>query len=344
MRGQVRKMENRLRFEVQDDCGHFVYPDGWFDTLLDEFDDLIVVHQSGNMNDKRYIAELNRLIGLEPDFIDFHAHLSFTFLDQDKPKKALDAALNGLAVGNRLIPEGFSGLIEWKYVENRPYLRALQGAMLAYVSLRRHKDASTIIDKMLACNPNDNHGSRYFLGSELLRAGDKGRAANIFEEYADDYPPYCYEMALLHILNSDWVKAATALRHGFSANSYIAEMLCGNFNPMPLAIWHGTNFSEPETATDYIEMYGELWVRSPDALAFVRWLFNHSSIMSERASLMKCSEDLFSERDFDVRGQILDRQRQLLNKIDHQLSAKIVKKVKGRQGQEIWPWMNSFGW
>lgn len=337
-------MENRLRFEVQDDLGCFVYPDERFAPLLDEFDDLLDTHQSGEMNDQRYIAELNRLIGLEPDFIDLHSHLSFTFLEQDKPKKALDAALRGLAAGNRLIPESFSGAIEWGYVENRPYLRALQGAMLAYVRLRRHKDAVTLIDKMLAYNPNDNQGSRYLLGSEVLRAGDKERAVNIFDEYADDYPPYCYELALLHILNKDWVKAATALRHGFSANSYIAEMLCGNFNPIPLAIWHGTNFAEPETATDYIEMYGELWFRYPDVLAFVRWLFNHSSIMNERASLMKCSEDLLSERDLEAWGQIIDRQRQLLNGIDHRLSTKIVKKVKNRQGQEIWPWMHSFGW
>lgn len=68
--------------------------------------------------------------------------------------------------------------------------------MLAYVRLRRHKDAVTLIDKMLAHNPNDNQGSRYLLRSEVLRGGDKERAVNIFDEYADDYPPYCYEVAL----------------------------------------------------------------------------------------------------------------------------------------------------
>jgi hypothetical protein len=46
-------------------------------------------------------------------------------------------------------------------------------------------------------------------------------------------------------------------------------------------------FAKPETVTDYIEMFGELWFRHPEALAFVRWLFNHSSIMAERALLMK---------------------------------------------------------
>ncbi|WP_274371709.1 tetratricopeptide repeat protein [Morganella morganii] len=337
-------MERKLRFDVEENLGCFVYPDEQFAPLLGEFDNLLDTHQSGGINDNRYISELNRLIKLEPDFIDLHAHLSFIFLEQDKPKKALNAALKGLAVGNRLIPESFSGNIEWGYLENRPYLRALQGAILAYVRLHRHKDATTLIDKILAYNPNDNQGNRYLLGSEVLRAGDKKRAAIIFDEYADNYPPYCYEAALLHILNKDWVKAATALRLGFSANSYIAEILCGNFHPQPLTIWHGTNFAEPRIANNYIKMYGDLWFRYPESLAFVRWLFNHSSVLTERASLMKCSEGLLSERNFDARGQIIDRQRQLLNGIDHRLSEEIVKKISSRRGQEIWPWMHSFGW
>lgn len=331
-------MENRLRFEVQKDTGCFVYPDERFDPLLDEFEDLLDVYQSGEMGDIHYIAELNHLIRLEPDFIDLHAHLSFSFLQQDKPQKALDAALAGLTVGNRLIPDSFTGIIEWSHVQNRPYLRAMQGAMLAYVRLRRHKDVVILIDKMLAYNPNDNQGCRYLLGSEVLRSGDNVRAENIFDEYVDSYPPYYYELALLHILNKDWVKAATELRHGFSANRYIAEMLCGNFHPQPLAIWHGSNLAQPDTAADYIEMYGDLWFRHPESLVFVRWLFNHSSILVERASLLKCDEELFSERDFSARGRILIRQQALLNKIDHRLSAEIVKKVKNRQGQVIWPW------
>ncbi|MGL5667330.1 MAG: tetratricopeptide repeat protein [Shewanella sp.] len=336
-------MENRLRFEVQDDSGYFVYPDERFDPLQDEFDTLLDAHQSGKTADKHYMAELNRLIKLEPDFIDLHAHLSFALLEQNKPKKALDAALAGLAVGNSLIPEGFNGVIEWGYLKNRPFFRTLHGAVLAYVRLQRHKDAVTLIDKMLAYNPNDNQGVRYLLGSEVLRTGNNVRAENIFDEHADSYPPYYYELALLHIINKDWIRAATELRHGFSVNSYIAEMLCGNFHPQPLAIWHGSNLAEPETAADYIETYGNLWFRHPEALAFVRWLFNHSSIMAEHASLMKCNEELFSEGDIDVRGRILGKQQILLNKIDHQLSTEIVKKVRNRQGQETWPWTQTAG-
>jgi tetratricopeptide (TPR) repeat protein len=293
---------------------------------------------------RNYIDGLEQLITREPEFIDSHAHLSFAFHRQGKPKKALDAALAGVAIGERLIPEGFHGAIEWGYLENRPFLRALHGVVLAYMRLRRHKDAASFIDKMPAYNPNDNQGVRYLLGSEVLRAGDKIRAETVLNENADNYPPYYYELGLLHIMNGDWVKAATALRQGFCANIYLAEILCGHSDPQPLAIWHGSNLAQPDTATDYMKMYGNLWFRHPDSFAFVRWLFNHSSVMAERASLMKCHEALFSGNEYETRKTILSRQQALLNGIDNRLSTEIVKKIKDRHRQEFWPWIQRLGW
>ena len=234
-------MANVLRFEVQENIGYFVYPDEHFDQLEDDFNELLELHQSGQMQDQQYVTELNRLIVQEPNFIDLHAHLAFALLEQGKPKKALDAALAGVAIGNSLMPESFSGEVEWGHLSNRQFLRALHGVVLANVHLRRHKNAVMLIDKLMAFNPNDNRGVRYLLGSELVRAGDYERAATVFDECADYYPPYHYEQALLHIMNKNWVKAATELRYGFAANSYIAEMLCGNPNPQPLAKWHDNN-------------------------------------------------------------------------------------------------------
>lgn len=60
-------------------------------------------------------------------------------------------------------------------------------------------------------------------------------------------------------LFDSWVAAATALRRGFAANPYIAELLGGNPSPAPLAIWHGTNMTEPGGARKYIQMYGTYW-------------------------------------------------------------------------------------
>lgn len=262
------------------------------------------------------------------------------FFAQGKPKKNRDAVLVGLAVGNRLIPESFAGTIEWGYVENRPFLRALQGAIFAYVQLRRHQDAVTLMDTLLAYNPNDNQGCRYLLGSEVWRMGDTVRAQRLFTEYAPSFPPYYYELALLHMANQDWLSAATALRQGFCTDTSIADMLCGQFNPQGVIFGHDSD-GGPEIATDYIEMYGDSWWRRPDALAFVYWLYHHSSVMLERVSRMKCQEDLLAAHDVDTRRDIIDRQRRLFAAIGSRLSAMIVKKVKNRQGVDIWPWAHN---
>lgn len=331
-----------LQFEVFDaESGAFSYPDEIYDGLLAEFDGLLDNHQSGALGDKPYLAALDRLLAEAPDFVDVYAHIATHWHQQGKPKKALDAALLGLSVSNRHIPEGFNGRIEWMHLDNRPYLRAMHIALLSYMRLRRHKDAVTIIELMLARNPNDNQGVRYLLGSEALRAGNYDYARTVLEADTDGYPPYFYELALCYMLKDEWVAAATALRRGFAANPYIAELLGGNPNPAPLAIWHGTNMAEPEVACEYIQMYGMFWHTQPDSFAFTRWLFNHPKVLAERAAIMECKEAVLWENDGSTRSKIGEQERHLTASIDDTLSAAIATKRKDRRGRMIWPWVRT---
>lgn len=329
------------RFDILDaETGVFGFPEEPFDSLVDELDAALDMRERGEMGDKAYVSALERLISADPEFIDGHAHLAYARIGQGKPKKALDASLAGLARANRLIPEGFAGRIEWGHLANRPFLRAMHGAVLAHLRLRRHKDAAALIERMLACNPNDNQGVRYLHGSELLRAGESLRAREVFETECDNYPPYHYELALLHLQAGDWVPAATALRRGFCANPYIAEVLCGTPDPQPLAIWHGSNLAEPETARDYAESYAGLWSRRPDFVMFVRWLFQHSQVLAERSAVMACREALCWEREFAARSAIIDRLNRLLAAIDDVMSTAFVVRQSDRQGRPVWPWMH----
>ncbi|HIE1977069.1 TPA: tetratricopeptide repeat protein [Escherichia coli] len=334
-------MNDRLRFEVNDNQGCFVFPDAWFGPLLDESDELLDAYDADEISETSYINKLRRLARQEPDFIDVHAHLAYVFLEQNSPRKALNAALKGLAVGNRLIPEGFSGEIIWMNPENRPYLRALYAVILANVHLQRHQDAVMLIEKILAYNPEDNQGARWLLGPELLRAGDHERAFRVLKAHTGEFSPCWYELGLLHFLNGEHVKAATAFRHGFVTNTYIAEMLCGNLHPFPLAVWH--NFSgSPDTAEDYCATYSPLWGQYPEALLFVNWLSHHSAVLHERAEIMKCAEMLMQEDDVEICKDILRQQEKLLERIDERLSEEIVQKCRTWRGEEVWPWILPF--
>ena len=302
------------------------------DVLLDE-------DEAGRLAPGRYLARLRALAVRHPRYIDGHAHLAFALLNRGKPKLALEAAQRGYALGAEAIPPGYKGVIEWGWLENRPFLRAAHAAVLCHLRLRQRAKALALMEKMLAWNPNDNQGIRYIIGSEYLRAGDTERAGAIFDAEAGAYPPYRYEMALLRLREGAHAAAATALRHGFVENGYIAEILCGMPNPLPLAVWHGSNLAGSELAQDYVVGYGELWERTPGAIAFVRWLHTHPKAMAERAAVLECHQALLWERDFERRRRILNREDAAIAEIDDSLSAKIVVECVDRDGRPVFPWL-----
>ena len=332
---------NRLRFEVKNNQGCFIFPETWYESLLEKFNELLDSFDEDEISDRSYINALKRITQQEPDFIDAYAYMAYAFLEQGTPRKALNIALKGLAAGNRLIPEGFTGEISWLHPENRPFLNALYAAILANVHLQHHQNAVMLIDKILAYNPSDNPGARWLLGPELLRSGDHERALCVLRQYADEFSPYWYELGLLHFINGEPVKAATAFRRGFAENTYIAEILCGNLYPFPLALWHDYS-SEPDTARQYYETFCPLWGKYPEALLFVNWLYNQSGVLSERAEFMKCAEMLLRADDQEMNESIFQQRELLRERIDDRLSEEIVQKLRTLNGEEIWPWMLPF--
>lgn len=306
--------------------------------VVQELDCLLDEDEARRCGSARYLVGLQDLVARYPWFIDGHAHLGFALLEQDKPKRALEACLHGIALGEAAIPSDYHGVIEWSSLENRPFLRAVEGAIFCYRRLGQRRKALALMERILAWNPNDNQGIRYLVGSEYLRLGKVNEACIVFNTEAAQYPPYRYELALLQLCEGNHEAAATSLRHGFVENGYIAEILCGIPNPMPLAIWRGSNFAEPELAHDYILQYGDLWHRTPGAVAFLQWLHTHPKVMAERAAIFECKEALRWEHDVECRRRIIDKKEALARKIDNCLSAEIIIERADRQGRVDLPW------
>ncbi len=328
----------QIVLQLTEDGGIFRYGDA-HDQAVVELDDALDRHEGGNLATTKFLAALRDIVERHPDFIDGHAHLGYALMDQGKPKLALEAAQRGLQLGEAAIPSGFSGNIEWGSFSNRPFLRAAHCVTVCHLRLGQRKDALAIMEKMLAWNPSDNQGVRLLIGAEYLRSGKTAKALSIFKKEAHHYPPYHYERALLHFMKGDHIAAATSLRHGFVANSYVAEILCGNPDPMPLAIWHGSNFAEPEVARQYVAQCADLWRKTSGAIEFLRWLHMHPAVLAERAAVFECKEGLLWERDFGRRGEYLDRETALISGIDDGISREIIVERSDRFDKPVWPWL-----
>lgn len=331
-------MEPAIEFEVRPDGGVFRHrPDGReAETALYE---LLDERDSGRLSVIRYTTALKALVERHPTSIDVLAHLGFALFDQGKPKLALEACRKGYSIGLAAIPSDFDGTIEWGWLENRPFLRAAQGVVLSHKKLGQGREAIALMEQLLRWNPDDNQGFRFLIGPDYLRSGKTTKAANLMKKEADHYPPYQYELALIDLIAGRAVPAATQLRRAFMSNGYIAEILCGMTNPQPLAIWHGSNLAEPDTAGAYVEHCGDLWRRTPAAIPFLRWLHSHPKVLAERSRVYEIKEQLLWEREPEKRRILIDQQERLLATIDDSLSKEIVVEQFDRHGRAVEPWL-----
>ena len=321
---------------IENNEARFVFPER-HDRMTEILFDLLEAAACGTITADELIDRVQTLTRDEPEHIDAHAHLGAILLENDRPDEAKTAYARAFDIGNALLPRRFDGEIAWSVLENRPFLRAAHGVVLTGLATGKRAEAIALMEKMLAWNPNDNQGVRFMLGSEHLRHGNRKAAREILTSHAAEYPPYRYELGLLHIQEKKWTQAATSLRLGFVENPYIAEALCGNIKPMPLSIWHSTNYQETGIALEYDDQFGPLWDNTPHALPFLRWLHTHPKVMLERAAVLECRQELLWEDDVDARRRILDRERNAVARIDDRLSAELVA-YRMAEGRRTRPW------
>lgn len=335
-------MSNALQFEVRKGAGYFIYPPETFNEPTKELNTLLEAFEDGDCPTAQYLKGLKALAKREPELIDAYAHLSMTHNDMGNPKAALTMSKKALDIALRLIPEDFKGKIDWDYVDNRPFIRALRSAVMSCRKLRKYKEAVRLLDTLIIYDPEAEIFFQGVMGCDLLRSGNIDRAIIELNKHALKYSHFYYDLALAYLIKKDWVNAATYFRKGFVGNGYIGEILNGNPHPLPLAIFHD-DYENVETALGYMKMYGALWCSDPVYLYFARWIFNNSTVMAERAEITKCKEELLE----GISGiftesccMAVEKLQQISQQINSKKTSELIKPITDEEGYEFWPWMS----
>jgi tetratricopeptide (TPR) repeat protein len=129
--------------------------------------------ESNELKDAGDIAGARRLLmavlAVDLRCLDAHAHLG-NLLFEASPGDALRHYEVGVRIGELSLGEASDGVLPWGLVNNRPFLRCLNGYGLCLWRLRRLDEAAHVFDRMLWLNPSDHQGVRGLLPA--VRAGE----------------------------------------------------------------------------------------------------------------------------------------------------------------------------
>jgi hypothetical protein len=121
---------------------------------------------SGDFRGARAI--LMKLCEADLRCLDAHAHLGNMVFDH-APKEAIRHYEAGVRIGELSLGREFDGVLPWGLVDNRPFLRSMQGLGLCLWRLGRFEEAQGVFDRMLWLNPSDNQGIRFLVGDVRSR-------------------------------------------------------------------------------------------------------------------------------------------------------------------------------
>lgn len=133
-----------------------------FDPVVDMDEDPILAASELNREGEWMRAReiLMDLLVQDLRCLDAHAHLGNFAFDRH-PEEALLHYDIGVRIGELSLGAGFTGLLPWGCIDNRPFFRCLHGKGLILWRLGRLKEAEQIFERMLWMNPADNQGARF---------------------------------------------------------------------------------------------------------------------------------------------------------------------------------------
>ena len=300
-------------------------------------DELIDQLEAGRVTHKQALMQARKLEATTPYNLEIQNFIANRLWALGLQDEAAEVYVQAFHRAQAQIPMGYTGQITWSEVDNRSFLRLAHGTLLVFMHRRDGKAAMALAQQMLAWCPMDNIGVRFLFGDIALLQGDHHAALQEYLKGAPNSPAHWYQAALIAFRGEEYVAACTYLRRGIASNPYIAEGLTGRTLLTEHLYWHASNVNGPEWAIDYLESTARNW--AAEEIDFVDWVFNAAPMLKERAEWMALNEGLTYAWDPEQRAPFAQKSIAFIDRITNTLSKKMVRKVKNRRGEEIWPWV-----
>ena len=232
----------------------------------------------------RFLAQ-NPLAADSLDVLDDLATALYAHPESSLPWMArvllLPLLTRAAAILESVLPPGGGQHIPWSAERNRPALRLLFRLYLWHAQAGDGDRAAAVLERLLALNPQDNHGVRAELMNHLLRSGEDLRALELAQSFPGDIlADLAYGEVLALYRLGDQVQARRALREAVRNLPRIPHYLTRKRikQPPPEAPWGhqaealGLAPGGEDQAWLYREAMRDVWEAEPGILA---WLKRH---------------------------------------------------------------------
>lgn len=125
------------------------------------------LHHAGHHRDA--IRLLEGLLAQDRRCLDAWSHLGLVAFNTRGPGPALEYYRTGVAIAERSLPEGFTGVLSRGHIDNRPFLRCLHGLGLCAWRQRRWNDAASIFTALVWLDPTGSMAALACLASVRAR-------------------------------------------------------------------------------------------------------------------------------------------------------------------------------
>lgn len=210
-----------------------------------------------------------------PQHIDALHHLAMILDSGGREEEAMELWEKAVSIGKDRFPEEFvrgKSLLEWGWMENRPFLRACHGLGLAYQKRGYILDAAAIFDEMLELNPNDNQGIRALAIECYFAQGDPQGVLKVCERFPDDgmgETMFGRSLAYFQLGNSEM--AREAMMEAIEYHPNIAKELIKTRPRKPEAMMEGYIVAGgDDEAYEYWTSCGRYWKATEGALDFLK--------------------------------------------------------------------------